>query len=166
MLQRRGELLIWFDTWLRNRATETIEQFVSHSIKKIILNPYPLLEKSNKDVVLRTTGKIDLSSRLISLLDSLSRMIYAALESIQHAKPNDEIDEYLCDVISQIYVGQTARHALSTLYEINDTIDYMLCSKVYVFKTLMAFYDCSLCDETTNVIVDERGNQWSTSLSI
>lgn len=34
---------------------------------------------------------------------------------------------------------------------IKDTIDYTLCSKAYVYKTLMAFYDCSLCDETTKV---------------
>ncbi|CAF5229624.1 unnamed protein product, partial [Rotaria magnacalcarata] len=29
-----------------------------------------------------------------------------------------------------------------------DTIDYTLCTKAYVFKTLMAFYDCSLCDDS------------------
>ena len=34
---------------------------------------------------------------------------------------------------------------------IKDAIDYTLCSKAYVFKTLMAFYDCSSCDETTKV---------------
>jgi hypothetical protein len=34
---------------------------------------------------------------------------------------------------------------------IKGSVDYTLCSKAYVFKTLMTFYDCALCDETTKV---------------
>ena len=39
---------------------------------------------------------------------------------------------------------------------IKDSIDYNLCSKAYVFKTLMTFYHCSLCDEPTKVSVEYR----------
>ena len=62
------ELIIWFYTWLKLGASDRIEEFLSHSIEKIILNPYPLLEKTIKD-----------TSRY-------SLMIYSALDSIQHAK--------------------------------------------------------------------------------
>jgi len=43
------ELIIWFYTWLKLGSNEKIEQFLSNSIEKIILNPYPLLEKTIKD---------------------------------------------------------------------------------------------------------------------
>lgn len=43
------ELIIWFYTWLKLGKNEKIEQFLSNSIEKIILNPYPLLEKTIKD---------------------------------------------------------------------------------------------------------------------
>ncbi|CAF3997490.1 unnamed protein product [Rotaria sp. Silwood1] len=32
-----------------------------------------------------------------------------------------------------------------------DSIDYILYTKAYVFKTLMTFYDCSLCDDSTKL---------------
>lgn len=32
-----------------------------------------------------------------------------------------------------------------------DTIDYAICQKSYVIKTLMAFYQCSVCEQTTKV---------------
>ncbi|CAF1511498.1 unnamed protein product, partial [Adineta steineri] len=34
---------------------------------------------------------------------------------------------------------------------IKDSIDYTLCTKAYVFKTLMTFYNCSLCDDSTKI---------------
>jgi hypothetical protein len=43
------ELIIWFYTWLKLGSDPKIEQFLSNSIEKIILNPYPLLEKTIKD---------------------------------------------------------------------------------------------------------------------
>lgn len=43
------ELIIWFYTWLKSEHNNKIEQFLSNSIEKIILNPYPLLEKTVKD---------------------------------------------------------------------------------------------------------------------
>jgi len=61
------ELIIWFYTWLKLGNNKQIEQFLSNSIEKIILNPYPLLEKTIKD-------------------SGYSLMIYSALDSIQHAK--------------------------------------------------------------------------------
>ncbi|CAF4032087.1 unnamed protein product, partial [Adineta steineri] len=83
------ELIIWFYTWLKLGSSEKIEQFLSNSIEKIILNPYPLLEKTIKD-------------------SGYSLMIYSALDTIQYAKEDisNEIDEYLCDVVFQIYIGQ------------------------------------------------------------
>lgn len=36
-------------------------------------------------------------------------------------------------------------------YGIKDTIDYTLCTKAYVYKTLMTYYDCSLSDDSTKV---------------
>ncbi|CAF3428482.1 unnamed protein product [Rotaria sp. Silwood1] len=32
-----------------------------------------------------------------------------------------------------------------------DSIDYILYTKAYVFRTLMTFYDCSLCDDSTKL---------------
>ena len=32
-----------------------------------------------------------------------------------------------------------------------DTIDYAICQKSYAIKTLMAFYDCSVCEQMTKV---------------
>jgi hypothetical protein len=61
------ELIIWFYTWFKFGNNKQIEQFLSNSIEKIILNPYPLLEKTIKD-------------------SGYSLMIYSALDSIQHAK--------------------------------------------------------------------------------
>ena len=46
-------------------------------------------------------------------------MIYSALDTIQHAKEgliSNEIDEYLCDVVFQIYIGQINR-ASETIYQ-------------------------------------------------
>jgi hypothetical protein len=43
------ELIIWFYTWLKLGSDPKIEQFLSNTIEKIILNPYPLLEKTIKD---------------------------------------------------------------------------------------------------------------------
>ncbi len=43
------ELIIWFYTWLKLGNNTKIEQFLSNCIEKIILNPYPLLEKTIKD---------------------------------------------------------------------------------------------------------------------
>lgn len=43
------ELIIWFYTWLKLGSNEKIEQFLSNCIEKMILNPYPLLEKTIKD---------------------------------------------------------------------------------------------------------------------
>ncbi len=43
------ELIIWFYTWLKLGSHQKIEQFLSNSIEKIILNPYPLVEKTIKD---------------------------------------------------------------------------------------------------------------------
>ncbi|CAF0988647.1 unnamed protein product [Adineta ricciae] len=87
--QHRQELKIWFYTWLKLGSDEKIEQFLSNTIERIILNPYPLLEKTIKD-------------------SGYSLMIYSALDSIQHAKQeiSNEIDEYLCHVIFQVYIGQ------------------------------------------------------------
>ena len=36
-------------------------------------------------------------------------------------------------------------------YGFKDTIDYAICQKSYVIKTLMAFYECSVCDQMTKV---------------
>ena len=43
------ELMIWFYTWFKLGRNIKIEQFLSNSIEKIILNPYPLVEKTIKD---------------------------------------------------------------------------------------------------------------------
>ena len=40
------EIIIWIYTWLKLNKNETIEQFLSNLIEKIILNPYPLVEKT------------------------------------------------------------------------------------------------------------------------
>lgn len=61
------ELIIWFYTWLKLGHQQKIEQFLANLIEKIILNPYPLLEKTIKD-------------------SGYSLMIYSALDTIQHAK--------------------------------------------------------------------------------
>ncbi|CAF3637003.1 unnamed protein product [Rotaria socialis] len=81
------EIIIWIYTWLKLGASEKLEQFLSNSIEKIILNPYPLVEKTIKD-------------------SGYSLLIYSALDTIQHAKEDiaNEIDEYLCDVVFQIYI--------------------------------------------------------------
>ncbi|CAF1560592.1 unnamed protein product [Rotaria sp. Silwood1] len=83
------EIIIWIYTWLKLGINEKIEQFLSNIIEKIILNPYPLVEKTIKD-------------------SGYSLMIYSALDTIQHAKEDisNEIDEYLCHVIFQIYIQQ------------------------------------------------------------
>ena len=47
--QYQEELNIWFYTWLKLGHPSKIEQFLSNIIEKIILNPYPLLEKTIKD---------------------------------------------------------------------------------------------------------------------
>lgn len=47
--QYQEELNIWFYTWLKLENEMKIEQFLANIIEKIILNPYPLLEKSIKD---------------------------------------------------------------------------------------------------------------------
>ncbi|CAF4745734.1 unnamed protein product, partial [Rotaria sp. Silwood2] len=81
------EIIIWIYTWLKLGINEKIEQFLSNMIEKIILNPYPLVEKTIKQSGL---------------------MIYSALDTIQHTKEDisNEIHEYLCHVIFQIYIGQ------------------------------------------------------------
>ncbi|CAF1184286.1 unnamed protein product [Rotaria sp. Silwood1] len=83
------EIIIWIYTWLKLGVNEKLEQFLSNIIEKIILNPYPLVEKTIKD-------------------SGYSLMIYSALDTIQHAKEDisNEIDEYLCHVIFQIYIQQ------------------------------------------------------------
>ena len=43
------EIIIWIYTWLKLGMNEKIEQLLSNSIEKIILNPYPLVEKTIKD---------------------------------------------------------------------------------------------------------------------
>ena len=45
----QGELNIWFYTWLKCGNEMVVEQFLANIIEKIILNPYPLLEKTIKD---------------------------------------------------------------------------------------------------------------------
>ncbi|CAF1319100.1 unnamed protein product, partial [Didymodactylos carnosus] len=40
-------------------------------------------------------------------------------------------------------------------YGIKDPIDYRLCTKSYVFKTLMTFYNCSLSDNATKLEIIE-----------
>ena len=49
MSQHQNELKLWFYTFFKLGATAQLEQFLSNSIEKIVLNPYPLVEKSNKD---------------------------------------------------------------------------------------------------------------------
>lgn len=43
------EIIIWIYTWLKLESNDKLEQFLSNSIEKIILNPYPLVEKTIKD---------------------------------------------------------------------------------------------------------------------
>ena len=47
--QYQGELRIWFYTWLKCGGEVKIEQFLANIVEKVILNPYPLLEKTSKD---------------------------------------------------------------------------------------------------------------------
>ena len=61
------ELKIWFYTWEKVGAKEEVEELLSRAIEKIILNPYPLLEKSSKE-------------------EGYSLMIYAALDSAERLK--------------------------------------------------------------------------------
>ncbi|CAF3991334.1 unnamed protein product [Rotaria magnacalcarata] len=99
------EIIIWIYTWLKLGSSEKLEQFLSNSIEKIILNPYPLVEKTIKD-------------------SGYSLLIFSALDTIQHAKEDiaNEIDEYLCDVVFQIYIGHInppsdkIHHHLQKLY--------------------------------------------------
>ncbi|UJR08114.1 hypothetical protein I4U23_012391 [Adineta vaga] len=132
--QHYHELIIWFYTWLKLGSHEKIEQFLSNTIERIILNPYPLLEKTIKD-------------------SGYSLMIYSALDAIQHAKeeiPN-EIDEYLCHVIFQIYIGQNNRPS--------DKIHQHL-RKVYLknkknMKISQLFDTLSTSDKQTTIIINE-----------
>lgn len=48
MIQHEDELILWFYTWFKFGAKESVEQLLSNCIEKIILNPYPLVEKSHK----------------------------------------------------------------------------------------------------------------------
>ena len=43
------EIIIWIYTWLKFDINNIIEQFLSNLIEKIILNPYPLVEKTTEN---------------------------------------------------------------------------------------------------------------------
>lgn len=129
MISNREELSLQFSTWFRSGATETLEQFVSNCLEKITLNPYPLLEKSNADETLRL-------------------MIDAALDSIQHGKNiSEEIDEYLSDVIFQIYVGQSTRSSLETTFQQLKRIDL---SERWTLK-ICGLFDGDFAEEISRV---------------
>lgn len=88
------ELNIWFYTWSKLGAKEEIEELLSRTIEKIILNPYPLLEKSSKD-------------------EGYSLLIFAALESNDTRSPS--VDEYLSDVLFQISIGHSPQRSTAKL---------------------------------------------------
>jgi hypothetical protein len=46
---KRDELIVWLYTCLKLDGNDELEQFLSQTIEKIILNPYPLLEKTTDD---------------------------------------------------------------------------------------------------------------------
>lgn len=85
--QYQEELNIWFYTWFKLGHSSTIEQFLSTIIERIILNPYPLLEKTIKD-------------------SGYSLMLSSAFDTKEISQ---EIDEYLCCVMFQIYLRQIHR---------------------------------------------------------
>ncbi|CAF3960709.1 unnamed protein product, partial [Rotaria sordida] len=131
------EIIIWIYIWLKLGINEKIEQFLSNIIEKIILNPYPLVEKTIKQ-------------------SGYSLMIYSALDTIQHTKEDisNEIDEYLCHVIFQIYIEQ-----------INQPLDkvHQYLRKIYLKdKKHMKIYQLlnviSSPDKQNQVLMDEINN--------
>ncbi|CAF1172950.1 unnamed protein product [Rotaria sordida] len=131
------EIIIWIYIWLKLGINEKIEQFLSNIIEKIILNPYPLVEKTIKQ-------------------SGYSLMIYSALDTVQHTKEDisNEIDEYLCHVIFQIYIEQ-----------INQPLDkvHQYLRKIYLKdKKHMKIYQLlnviSSPDKQNQVLMDEINN--------
>ncbi|CAF1119322.1 unnamed protein product [Didymodactylos carnosus] len=124
----QDELVIWLYTWLKldDVNSDHIEQFLSSTIEKVILNPYPLLENFVDESDDRI---IDENSFVVTDKSSLSYsiMLYAALDNLVHSTSmNENIDQYVASVVFQVYIqmsnpsllmpSQSTMHKLTEVY--------------------------------------------------
>ncbi|CAF4371760.1 unnamed protein product, partial [Adineta steineri] len=125
--------------------------------KEQILTMLTLLKQSIKKSNLKLAPVVALFlSKLVDLFTHPESKMYRTITRFLLKQPY--IDLVHIPLFGELF------HSSSTEYKyergwilnllkhgIKDSIDYTLCTKAYVFKTLMTFYNCSLCDDSTKV---------------
>ncbi|CAF3804636.1 unnamed protein product, partial [Adineta steineri] len=125
--------------------------------KEQILTMLTLLKQSIKKSNLKLASIVALFlSKLVDLFTHPESKMYRTITRFLLKQPY--IDLVHIPLFGELF------HSSSTEYKyergwilnllkhgIKDSIDYTLCTKAYVFKTLMTFYNCSLCDDSTKI---------------
>ncbi|CAF2111935.1 unnamed protein product, partial [Rotaria magnacalcarata] len=122
--------------------------------KEQLLTMFTLLKQSIKKSNLKLAPIVALFlSKLVDLFTHPESKIYRTITRFLLKQPY--IDLVHIPLFGELFHSSTVEYKYERGWILNllkhgikDTIDYTLCTKAYVFKTLMAFYDCSLCDDS------------------
>ncbi|CAF3905061.1 unnamed protein product [Rotaria sordida] len=148
---------------LRAVVYNCLARFEQHLIsqrfycKEQILTMLTLLKQSIKKPNLKLAPIVSLFlSKLVDLFTHPESKLYRTITRFLLKQPY--IDLVHIPLFSDLFHSSTIEYKYERGWILNllkhgikDSIDYTLCTKAYVFKTLMTFYDCSLCDDSTKL---------------